>query len=432
MNLRITTVVLACFATGVALAQEPTTPPALPVQTRESMARDQAASILRRIMAPAPSRTRMDRALAIAGLDDKVQKATLDGALAAAKSGYDAWRPGAEQALAGELRPALEAQPGPTVPPACTRSVITRWDEGMKFEADAFEQALAAVPAGNDAAIGMARTIFRGLQAQAINGGDAPAQLADLRRADLLEAALRCGVGGEVSAEQLRGMLSTYEEDRTRLIREGAEAAMAADARRLEVVTVVSAWYERKTSINADPRQDLRHSAGSGPVIISLQNAPQVDVSARFADLQRRTAEQLTNVLGPKAAWCLYVQFLASGRTDSPSDRIAALERVAASLPADRRDAALTLIREFCVTDRQAMQRDVAAMQKSIEDFVAPVRSTLKPGAVKALTDAQLEEINKTLELRALSGGAYGALNAVDQRKRSTADLEKKVRAMAE
>jgi tetratricopeptide (TPR) repeat protein len=65
--------------------------------------------------------------------------AALAGALAEQADRQDA----AEQALAGELRPALEAQPGPTVPPSCTRNVITRWDEGMKFEADAFEQALA-------------------------------------------------------------------------------------------------------------------------------------------------------------------------------------------------------------------------------------------------------------------------------------------------
>lgn len=414
--------IAALLLPAVAQAQ-PSTPGQSPPSPADAT-RTPAAAIVRRLMPPTPDPGRMGRALAIAGLSDAVSRSVIEDATARAAAGFDAWRPAAGRALEEELGPELERAPGSTVPASRVRNVIGRWDEGLRFELDALDALLAAHPASSAASAELARSALRALQAQALvplGGRDGPP---DLRSVDLLEAALARGAASVVPAADLRTMLAGYEAERARLLRRVAEAAVESESRRPEANRIASEWSQSRTAQDADPRQDPFTVGEWRRLAFALEMAPVLDASAKLVDLQRRTATQAAAALDPVSAWCLYAALLASGRSEPPARRMAALEARADALPAELREAARATVREFCTSGRPALEREVDALALASESSAAAVRATAAPGGMER---ADLGSIDAQLRASMGSGAGFGARGSLGSVQEALSDLGRRL-----
>ena len=387
----------------------------------------QVAAILARSVMPAPHVARMERALAIAGLTDRFPKETVVATAAAAKAGYDTWRATAEPALEGSIRAAVEADPGLGFPRRCKAQIIAAWDEGAAFERDAFGTLIASALPEGDAAGSLARAALAAGQAQALRSTLAYGPLMDFWQSDMLESGLRAVAAvpnSPTSAGQLRGMLAGYETERARLLREICDAVLEAESRRRQVLTMAADWYRNRAGASAD----MVRMPGAMQVAEPLINATLVDAGARMAAFQRRTVQQVAGVLAPEGAWSVYTSLLASGRKDSPAVRIDSVVAAIAELPEDRREEARTMLREFCATDRAAMQKTVDAAVDALEMQARIVKPAQR---VEAMAGLDLDALDAQLRAVPTQEAAYGTLSAIDARKRSVGELERKIRAMA-
>jgi hypothetical protein len=383
------------------------------------------AAILARSLMPAPHAARMERALAIAGLGDRFTKDAVTAAAAKATAGYATWRATAEPAVAESIRTALDADPGPGFPRRCTAQITSGWEEGGAFERDAFATLIASALPDGDAAGSLARAALAAGQAQALRSTLAYGPLVDFWQADMLESSLRATAGASVSLDQLREMLSGYETERARLLRDICEAVLEAESRRRQVLTMAAEWYRNRAGVDAD----MVRMPGAMQVAEPLINATLVDAGARMAAFQRRTAEQLASVLGPEGGWSTYASLLASGRKDSPTVRIDAIVVAIAELPEDRREEARRMLRDFCTTDRAAMLKTVDAAVDALEMQARIVKPAQR---VEAIAGLDLDSLDAQLQAVPMREAAYGTLSAIDARKRAVNELERKIRALAE
>ena len=384
----------------------------------------QVAAIVARSLMPAPHVARMDRALAIAGLGDRFTKDAITAAAAQATAGYGTWRATAEPALTEAIRAAVDADPGPGFPRRCNSQIVAAWDEGAAFERDAFATLLASALPEGDAAGSMARAALAAGQAQALRSTLAYAPLVDFWQSDMLESGLRATAGAPVSPDQLRGMLTGYETERARLLRDICEAVLEAESRRRQVLTMAAEWYRNRAGVDAD----MVRMPGAMQIAEPLTNATLAEAGARMAAFQRRTAEQLAGVLGPEGGWSTYASLLASGRKDSPTVRIDAIVAAIAELPEDRREEARSMLREFCTTDRAAMLKTVDAAVDALEMQARIVKPAQR---VEAIAGLDLDSLDAQLQAVPMREAAYGTLSAIDARKRAVNELERKIRALA-
>ena len=388
----------------------------------------QVAAILARSLMPAPHVARMDRALAIAGVGDRFTKDAVTAAAAKAKAGYDTWRATAEPTLTESIRAAVDADPGPGFPRRCTAQIIAAWDEGAAFERDAFATLVSSALPEGDAAGSLARAALAAGQAQALRSTLAYGPLVDFCQADMLESGIRAAAAvpnSPTSAEQLRGMLSGYETERARLLRDICEAVLEAESRRRQVLTMAAEWYRNRAGASAD----MVRMPGAVQLAEPLINATLVDAGARMAAFQRRTAQQVAGALAPEGAWSVSTSLLASGRKDSPAVRIDPVVAAIAELPEDRREEARTMLREFCTTDRAAMQKTVDAAVDALEMQARIVKPAQR---VEAIAGLDLDALDAQLRAVPTQEAAYGTLSALDARKRAVSELERKIRALAE
>ena len=400
-----------------------TPPPANPAVERSAPNRQVAAIVARSVM-PAPHVARMDRALAIAGLGDRFTKDAITVAAAQATAGYGTWRATAEPALTEAIRAAVDADPGPGFPRRCNGQIVAAWDEGAAFERDAFATLLASALPEGDAAGSMARAALAAGQAQALRSTLAYAPLVDFWQADMLESGLRATAGAPVSPDQLRGMLTGYETERARLLRDICEAVLDAESRRRQVLTMAAEWYRNRAGVDAD----MVRMPGAMQIAEPLINATLVEAGARMAVFQRRTAEQLAGVLGPEGGWSTCASLLASGRKDTPTVRIDAIVAAIAELPEDRREEARSMLRDFCTTDRAAMLKTVDAAVDALEMQARIVKPAQR---VEAIAGLDLDSLDAQLQAVPMREAAYGTLSAIDARKRAVNELERRIRALA-
>ena len=403
-----------------------TPPPAQPSKpaAERRAPNPQVAAIVERSLMPAPHVARMDRALAIAGLGDRFTKDAITAAAAQATAGYGTWRATAEPALTEAIRAAVDADPGPGFPRRCNSQIVAAWDEGAAFERDAFATLLASALPEGDAAGSMARAALAAGQAQALRSTLAYAPLVDFWQADMLESGLRATAGAPVSPDQLRGMLTGYETERARLLRDICEAVLEAESRRRQVLTMAAEWYRNRAGVDAD----MVRMPGAMQIAEPLTNATLAEAGARMAAFQRRTAEQLAGVLGPEGGWSTYASLLASGRKDSPTVRIDAIVAAIAELPEDRREEARSMLRDFCTTDRAAMLKTVDAAVDALEMQARIVKPAQR---VEAIAGLDLDSLDAQLQAVPMREAAYGTLSAIDARKRAVNELERKIRALA-
>ena len=403
-----------------------TPPPAQPSKpaAERRAPNPQVAAIVARSLMPAPHVARMDRALAIAGLGDRFTKDAITAAAAQATAGYGTWRATAEPALTEAIRAAVDADPGPGFPRRCNSQIVAAWDEGAAFERDAFATLLASALPEGDAAGSMARAALAAGQAQALRSTLAYAPLVDFWQSDMLESGLRATAGAPVSPDQLRGMLTGYETERARLLRDICEAVLEAESRRRQVLTMAAEWYRNRAGVDAD----MVRMPGAMQIAEPLTNATLAEAGARMAAFQRRTAEQLAGVLGPEGGWSTYASLLASGRKDSPTVRIDAIVAAIAELPEDRREEARSMLRDFCTTDRAAMLKTVDAAVDALEMQARIVKPAQR---VEAIAGLDLDSLDAQLQAVPMREAAYGTLSAIDARKRAVNELERKIRALA-
>jgi len=403
-----------------------TPPPAQPSKpaAERRAPNPQVAAIVERSLMPAPHVARMDRALAIAGLGDRFTKDAITAAAAQATAGYGTWRATAEPALTEAIRAAVDADPGPGFPRRCNSQIVAAWDEGAAFERDAFATLLASALPEGDAAGSMARAALAAGQAQALRSTLAYAPLVDFWQSDMLESGLRATADAPVSPDQLRGMLTGYETERARLLRDICEAVLEAESRRRQVLTMAAEWYRNRAGVDAD----MVRMPGAMQIAEPLTNATLAEAGARMAAFQRRTAEQLAGVLGPEGGWSTYASLLASGRKDSPTVRIDAIVAAIAELPEDRREEARSMLRDFCTTDRAAMLKTVDAAVDALEMQARIVKPAQR---VEAIAGLDLDSLDAQLQAVPMREAAYGTLSAIDARKRAVNELERKIRALA-
>jgi hypothetical protein len=385
----------------------------------------QAAAILARSLMPAPHVARMERALAIAGLGERFTKDAVTAAAAQATAGYATWRATAEPTLTESIRAAVDSDPGLGFPRRCKAQIIAAWDEGAAFERDAFGALVSSALPDGDAAGTLARAALAAGQAQALRSTLAYGPLVDFWQADMLESSLRAAAGASVSPDQLREMLSGYESERARLLRDICEAVLEAESRRRQVLTMAAEWYRNRAGASAD----MVRMPGAMQVAEPLINATLVDAGARMAAFQRRTAQQVAGVLATEGAWSVSASLLASGRKDSPAVRIDPVVAAIAELPEDRREEARTMLREFCTTDRAAMQKTVDAAVDALEMQARIVKPAQR---VEAIVGLDLDALDAQLRAVPTQEAAYGTLSALDARKRAVSELERKIRALAE
>lgn len=405
---------LAALLIASAAPAGPAALPQVPAASPAERSLSQARSVLRRFACPAPDRARMARALAVAGVDlGAAGAAALDKAFASAAAAHAAWRPDAERALLARLSTGFEAAPLAALPASCVRPVIDAWDQGLRFESDAFAALLAASPAAGSDAAALAVTVLRGLQWQAIAPIGGQAGMPDLRARDLLEAVACRGADGGMSPPALRAACSGYAADRARLLRNLAEAAVEAEARRADASRVASAWSEARTARDADPAQDVLRAGDWRPIAMVLQMAPVLVASAELVDLQRRTASQVASTVDPGSAWCLYEALLAPGPACRAYERLAEFERLAAEVPAGVRAAAQDLVRSRCLEDRQRLERQVDERARAMEASAAMVRGTVRAGSLGSIVGADLDALDVKLRTQASApNGLRGAPGA--------------------
>jgi hypothetical protein len=389
-------------------------------------------ALLNRATAPDPDAARMRRALAIAGLDGVVTTDAITAAVTSARTAYQSWRTETEAAAIEECNAAVASEPGTRVPRRSINFITQRRLDGFRFERDAFEQLLKDLPAGSDDATTMAREALEARQAEAIAKNAALNGVADLGRADLVECALRCVTSSDISPEQLRAVLTTYERERTRLLQRASLAVLESDARSLRISNMIKAWEDRRAANSGGADKSPSYTVATGStaarIAIALQTGPMADASAEMARFQQKTAAQLDTVLSPQSAWCMYATLIASNRKDQLSGRIADIANFAETLPPERRDVARVMIREFCTKDRPAMQETVRQLVEALEAQVQPVRSLLRNDA---LTDAELTALETQLAAPPATAASYGMSSVMDGRVRATNDLERAVRALA-
>ena len=389
-------------------------------------------ALLNRANAPEPDAARMRRALAIAGLEGVVTTDAITAAVGSARTAYQGWRTETEAAAIEECNAAIASELGTRVPRRSINFITQRRLDGFRFERDAFEQLLKDLPAGSDAAATMAREALEARQAEAIAKNAALNGIADLGRADLVECALRCVTSSDISPEQLRAVLTTYERERTRLLQRASLAVLESDARSLRISNMIKAWEDRRAANSGGADKSPSYTVATGStaarVAIALQTGPMADASAEMARFQQKTAAQLDNVLSPQSAWCMYATLIASNRKDQLSGRIADIANFAETLPPEQRDVARVMIREFCTKDRPAMQETVRQLVEALETQVQPVRSMLRSDS---LTDAELTALETQLAAQPAIAASYGMSSVMDGRVRATNDLERAVRALA-
>lgn len=389
-------------------------------------------ALLGRANSPEPDAARMRRALAIAGLTELVPSDAITAAATEAKDAYQRWRAETDAAATDECSAGVTAEPGMRVPRRLIKFITQRRLDGFQFEREALDLLLQQIPSGHDAEAAIARSALQARQAESISKSATLNGVADLGRIDLLEWAVNDAASTGGSADQLRASLANYEEERTRMLLAAALAALESDARSQRIATMVKDWDDRRQASSANTQRPVNQSATTGfamaRVAIALQTAQLAAASARMARFQQKTAEQLVPLLSPQSAWSMYATLISSSRHDLLAKQIATIARTAENLPPDQRDTARTLIREYCTTDRPAMQATVSQLVEAIEAQVQPVRSTLQSDS---LTDTELDTIDALLASSPAVGASYGMTSVMDSRGRSLKDLERAVRALA-